>query len=1066
MTEKYALQKVQIRNTIPIEEAVKHYKNITKRKPRKVRETDNFYQFRYLPPTKFEPRSFRTKVVNDDIHLIYGKLKDTHHHLEGKGLFDYFTKAYDYVKNKVSDAFDYVKNAVSINDFSDKTQKNLKEYGEYPIIAIQIRRVPIAFALDLALQGISAGEWERLKEKYGFDKFFHLSMVVTLGGSYVGKGRGRKHKQLAIEKLEVVSVNENIEVSENMETQDVPIPAGKKFNINDMFKKAREKVGDTKFFSYSALGQNNCQDFIGLLLDVEGLYNEPEKQFVYQDISQLAQELPDTTKAVSQGITHLGALANKYLGIGGNRVSLNDLYHHSITGGSDIVIPKDEFVKEHKHLIGLLNKSDNPEMKKEAESQAKELELKGGAVPMNKKLYEKVKSIVYPRYKKPSAYRSGAVVKLYKEMGGKFKDNGGKKLARWFEEEWKDVGNQEYPVYRPTKRITKDTPLTVSEIDPTNLKEQVKEKQKIKGEHNLKPFKGKKVGGSEYESDSDTESSSDESDTDRVGGNKASGFIRAMMAKDSQNPAVKEAYNSKLEKQNEKRDKKREKGDKRVKEGDLKSDDINKKKFKTIDEEGFNVQRMSKSTHNLLNTKKILTADEAIQQFYDFLIANAPQHQPLEQDGINYRKTFDIEGQFKKWKESQGVEIREARKRKREEPQPDDDFFPSSIFELPEEPVKKKKLIRKKKPDVVVVPPAQVPAEEKKEDQKEEEDKKAVLGKFQSPKDKFEEEINKLVDFSVGHLHFNDFIGSLTDVDEPHNPFSSVYAYYYGIFLYYYVVKYKMPILDFGTTNYVSVPKDLNVRIKKSFTSQKALDEYKEKFERKNFFLYNYAGEVTDLAPDKNKQRVMIDEIKRHLEKGEKQLIFYISIGVKKSWHSNFVLIRAVDKKIYIVDPHGEQSVPEFKAQYVKQAKICEGIAKALGYELVSSGQSCPYIRGNVKLGFQAIECLLKRGYGFCGWWNSFIVELCCLKPDTPFETLYKEASDLMTAEPAKVFRVIVNYQYRIQQMIEEVGKKGGLKLDASVERHIMFDAVFNLMSDRLYALRQKRRELLGYAKK
>lgn len=112
----------------------------------------------------------------------------------------------------------------------------------------------------------------------------------------------------------------------------------------------------------------------------------------------------------------------------------------------------------------------------------------GGAVPINKKLYEKAKEIVYPRYKKPSAYRSGAVVKLYKEMGGKFKENNGRPLARWFREEWQDVGNKEYPVYRPTKRVSKDTPLTASEIDPENLRLQIREKQEIRGEKNLKPF--------------------------------------------------------------------------------------------------------------------------------------------------------------------------------------------------------------------------------------------------------------------------------------------------------------------------------------------------------------------------------------------------------------------------------------------------------------------------------------------------------------------------------------------------------------------------------------------------
>lgn len=117
--------------------------------------------------------------------------------------------------------------------------------------------------------------------------------------------------------------------------------------------------------------------------------------------------------------------------------------------------------------------------------------LLGGAIPINKNLYEKAKEIVYPQYEKPSAYRSGAVIKKYKELGGKFKEDGVRKLKRWFQEEWKDIGNKAYPVYRPTKKISEETPLTPEEIDPENLKLQIKEKQKIRGEKNLKPFEKK-----------------------------------------------------------------------------------------------------------------------------------------------------------------------------------------------------------------------------------------------------------------------------------------------------------------------------------------------------------------------------------------------------------------------------------------------------------------------------------------------------------------------------------------------------------------------------------------------
>jgi len=105
-------------------------------------------------------------------------------------------------------------------------------------------------------------------------------------------------------------------------------------------------------------------------------------------------------------------------------------------------------------------------------------------------IYNHAKEIADEKYSKPSAYKSGFIVKLYKELGGRYEDdNKPKKLKQWFKEGWEDVGNKEYPVYRPTVRVNKSTPLTVQEIDKKNLKEQIKRKQIIKGNKNLPPFK-------------------------------------------------------------------------------------------------------------------------------------------------------------------------------------------------------------------------------------------------------------------------------------------------------------------------------------------------------------------------------------------------------------------------------------------------------------------------------------------------------------------------------------------------------------------------------------------------
>jgi len=131
-----------------------------------------------------------------------------------------------------------------------------------------------------------------------------------------------------------------------------------------------------------------------------------------------------------------------------------------------------------------------------AKKQIKLLNMIDAGVPLKKgkgidnpELYEEAKKIADDTYKKPSAYKSGFIVKKYKELGGTYsgkKENKG--INRWFKEEWKDVGKKDYPVYRPTKRITKDTPLTVQEISPSNLKKQIDLKQIIKGDANLPPF--------------------------------------------------------------------------------------------------------------------------------------------------------------------------------------------------------------------------------------------------------------------------------------------------------------------------------------------------------------------------------------------------------------------------------------------------------------------------------------------------------------------------------------------------------------------------------------------------
>ena len=105
---------------------------------------------------------------------------------------------------------------------------------------------------------------------------------------------------------------------------------------------------------------------------------------------------------------------------------------------------------------------------------------------LNPRLYSKAKKIADETYKKPSAYKSMFIQKKYMELGGKYKKKT-KGLATWRKEKWvsvKDylndkiiecgddkIGNN---ACRPTKKINKDTPITIQEVIKKHGKEKVK----------------------------------------------------------------------------------------------------------------------------------------------------------------------------------------------------------------------------------------------------------------------------------------------------------------------------------------------------------------------------------------------------------------------------------------------------------------------------------------------------------------------------------------------------------------------------------------------------------------
>jgi hypothetical protein len=63
------------------------------------------------------------------------------------------------------------------------------------------------------------GKWNQLVKKYGFDKFFHSSLICVVNG-----------EPLNVEKNEVISISKNIPSGEGVESQEIPLN-GKSFTL-------------------------------------------------------------------------------------------------------------------------------------------------------------------------------------------------------------------------------------------------------------------------------------------------------------------------------------------------------------------------------------------------------------------------------------------------------------------------------------------------------------------------------------------------------------------------------------------------------------------------------------------------------------------------------------------------------------------------------------------------------------------------------------------------------------------------------------------------------------------
>ena len=178
-----------------------------------------------------------------------------------------------------------------------KVQNFLKANQNTPITSLQVGRKPLQQWVNMALNIISAGQWNKVKKEVGYDSMFHLYLIIN--GKFL------------IEKNEVFNVKSYSSASGE---EKIEIPVAKPITIGEAF--ATIKNPENFYSNYDAF-RNNCQDAALYFLQQNNQsfnVTAQVKRFIKQDVTSLLQnkDIAETSKTVKK-ITNIGATINKLL---------------------------------------------------------------------------------------------------------------------------------------------------------------------------------------------------------------------------------------------------------------------------------------------------------------------------------------------------------------------------------------------------------------------------------------------------------------------------------------------------------------------------------------------------------------------------------------------------------------------------------------------------------------------------------------------------------------------------------------------------------------------------------
>jgi len=231
---------------------------------------------------------------------------ETEDEMEGRGLIDNEYQAAKHgfadlkskfaptVNTNLAEHTNEIIDKFNISGYYPSTLAFLRTHGSEDITSLAVRRAPIRESTNTALDMISMGTWNKTRHDIGYDKMFHLALIVN--GRY------------AIQRIGRISVGLKDTDRPGSEYMSVPLKNegyGDALTMRKMLQTTRIRIGHDAFFKYDSFA-NNCQNFVMENLSANGLLTPNLQQFIHQPLDELLKQQPEHVSTVARTITNVG----------------------------------------------------------------------------------------------------------------------------------------------------------------------------------------------------------------------------------------------------------------------------------------------------------------------------------------------------------------------------------------------------------------------------------------------------------------------------------------------------------------------------------------------------------------------------------------------------------------------------------------------------------------------------------------------------------------------------------------------------------------------------------------